>query len=133
MQWRYGSLETIKSIKYNAPRDYTAQDRAVTADDYKVLVKSLYANAQAVQVYGGEDAETPDYGKVYISIKAKSGSNLTVATKASLVQSLKSYAVASVTPVIIDPETTFITLTTNFKFNSGATVKDVIYTSNKCT
>ena len=117
--------ETIKSIKYNAPRDYTAQDRAVTADDYKVLVKTLYANAQAVQVYGGEDAEVPDYGKVYISIKAKSGSNLTIATKASLVQQLKSYAVASVTPVIIDPETTFITLTTNFKFNSGATVKDV--------
>jgi hypothetical protein len=118
-------LESIKSIKFNAPRDYTAQDRAVTADDYKVLVKSLYANAQAVQVYGGEDAETPDYGKVYVSIKAKSGSNLTVATKTSLVQQLKSYAVASVTPVIIDPETTFITLTTNFKFNSGATVKDV--------
>ena len=117
--------ESIKSIKFNAPRDYTAQDRAVTADDYKVLVKSLYANAQAVQVYGGEDAETPDYGKVYVSIKAKSGSNLTVATKTSLVQQLKSYAVASVTPVIIDPETTFITLTTNFKFNSGATVKDV--------
>ena len=117
--------ETIKSIKYNAPRDYTAQDRAVTADDYKVLVKTLYANAQAVQVYGGEDAEVPDYGKVYISIKAKSGSNLTVATKTSLVQQLKSYAVASVTPVIIDPETTFITLTVNFKFNSGATVKDV--------
>ena len=75
------SPETIKSIKYNAPRDYTAQDRAVTADDYKVLVKSLYANAQSVQVYGGEDAATPDYGKVYISIKAKSGSNLTELTK----------------------------------------------------
>ena len=117
--------ETIKSIKYNAPRDYTSQDRAVTADDYKVLVKSLYANAQSVQVYGGEDAATPDYGKVYISIKAKSGSNLTEVTKTSLVQSLKSYAVASVTPVIIDPETTFITLTTTFKYDSSLTTKDV--------
>jgi len=117
--------ETIKSIKYNAPRDYTAQDRAVTADDYKVLVKSLYANAQSVQVYGGEDAATPDYGKVYISIKAKSGSNLTEVTKTSLVQSLKSFAVASVTPVIIDPETTFITLETTFKYDSSATTKDV--------
>ena len=117
--------ESITSIKYNAPRDYTAQDRAVTADDYKVLVKSLYANAQAVQVYGGEDAETPDYGKVYISIKAKSGSNLTVTTKNSIVQSLKQYTIASVTPVIIDPETTYITLTTNFKYDSGATIKDV--------
>ena len=118
-------LESITSIKYNAPRDYSAQDRAVTTEDYKTLVKSLYANAQAVQVYGGEDAATPDYGKVYISIKAKSGSNLTTATKESLVQSLKSYAVASVTPVIIDPETTFITLVVNFRYNSGITTKDV--------
>ena len=117
--------ETIKSIKYNAPRDCTSQDRAVTAEDYKVLVKSLYANAQSVQVYGGEDAATPDYGKVYVSIKAKSGSNLTEVTKTSLVQSLKSYAVASVTPVIIDPETTFITLTTTFKYDSSLTTKDV--------
>jgi len=117
--------ETIKSIKYNAPRDYSAQDRAVTAEDYKVLVKSIYANAQSVQVYGGEDAAIPDYGKVYISIKAKSGSNLTEATKVSLVASLKSYAVASVIPVIIDPETTFITLTTTFKFDSNLTTKDI--------
>ena len=119
------SPETIKSIKYNAPRDYTSQDRAVTAEDYKVLVKSLYANAQSVQVYGGEDASTPDYGKVYISIKAKSGSNLTTLTKENLVKSLKSFAVASVTPVIIDPETTYITLTTTFKFDSNLTTKDV--------
>jgi hypothetical protein len=117
--------ETIKSIKYNAPRDYSAQDRAVTAEDYKVLVKSLYANAQSVQVYGGEDAAIPNYGKVYISIKAKSGSNLTEVTKESLVKSLKSFAVASVVPIIIDPETTFIILETTFKYNSGSTTKDV--------
>ena len=117
--------ESIESIKFNAPRDFTSQDRAVTADDYKVLVKSLFANAQSVQVYGGEDAATPDYGKVYISIKAKSGSNLTELTKDNLVKSLKSFAVASVTPVIIDPETTFITLTTTFKFDSSLTTKDV--------
>ena len=115
--------ESISSIKYNAPRDYTAQDRAVTAEDYKVLVKSLYANAQSVQVYGGEDADPVAFGKVYISIKAKSGSNLTTLTKESIVQSLKSYAVASVTPVVIDPETTFLTLTTNFKYNSNLTTK----------
>ena len=117
--------ESIASIKYNAPRDYGTQDRAVTAEDYKVLVKSLYANAQAVQVYGGEDAEVPNYGKVYISIKAKSGSNLTVATKESIVTSLKSYAVASVRPEIIDPETTYIVLTTTFKYDSDKTTKDV--------
>ena len=117
--------ESISSIKYNAPRDYSAQDRAVTADDYKTLVKSLYANAQAVQVWGGEDHSTPNYGKVYISIKAKSGANLTVATKESVVASLKRYAVASITPTIIDPETTYLTLVSNFKYNSSLTTKDV--------
>ena len=116
--------ESISSIKYNAPRDYTSQDRAVTADDYKVLVKRLYANAQAVQVYGGEDAAVPEYGKVFISIKAKSGTNLTESTKASIVTSLKQFAVASVRPTIIDPETTFITLDTTFKFDTTATTKD---------
>ena len=117
--------ESISSIKYNAPRDYASQDRAVTAEDYKVLVKSLYANAQAVQVYGGEDAEVPAYGKVFISIKAKSGTNLTVATKNRIVQSLKEYTIASVRPEIIDPETTFIRLTTDFKYDSDKTTKDV--------
>ena len=117
--------ESISSIKYNAPRDYSAQDRAVTADDYKTKVKALYANAQAVQVWGGEDHSTPNYGKVYISIKAKSGANLTVATKESIVASLKRYAVASVTPTIIDPETTYLTLVSNFKYNSSLTTKDV--------
>ena len=117
--------ESISSIKYNAPRDYASQDRAVTAEDYKVLVKSLYANAQAVQVYGGEDAEVPAYGKVFISIKAKSGTNLTVATKNSIVQRLKEYTIASVRPEIIDPETTFIRLTTDFKYDSDKTTKDV--------
>ena len=117
--------ESISSIKYNAPRDYSAQDRAVTADDYKTKVKALYANAQAVQVWGGEDHSTPNYGKVYISIKAKSGANLTVATKESIVASLKRYAVASVTPTIIDPETTYLTTNTSFKYNSSLTTKDV--------
>ena len=117
--------ESISSIKYNAPRDYASQDRAVTAEDYKVLVKSLYANAQAVQVFGGEDAATPAYGKVFISIKAKSGTNLTTATKDSIVQSLKQFAVASVRPEIIDPETTFIELSTDFKYDSDKTTKDV--------
>tara|TARA_Y100000361_G_scaffold62202_1_gene54647 strand:- start:156 stop:2021 length:1866 start_codon:yes stop_codon:yes gene_type:complete len=117
--------ESINSIKLQAPRDYAAQDRAVTSNDYKTLVKTLYANTDAVQVWGGEDNSTPNYGKVYISIKAKSGANLTTATKNDVVSSLKKYSVASVTPIIVDPETTFITTNTSFKYNSAETTKDV--------
>ena len=117
--------ESITSIKLQAPRDYSAQDRAVTANDYKTLVKTLYANTEAVQVWGGEDNSTPNYGKVYISIKARSGSTLTTATKNDVVTSLKQYSVASVTPIIVDPETTYITTDTSFKYNSAQTTKDV--------
>jgi hypothetical protein len=117
--------ESISSIKLQAPRDYAAQDRAVTGNDYKTLVKTLYANTDAVQVWGGEDNSTPNYGKVYISIKAKSGANLTTATKNDVVTSLKKYSVASVTPIIVDPETTYITTDTSFKYNSANTTKDV--------
>src|SRR5210317_82922 len=115
--------ESIDSIKVNAPRFYAAQDRAVTIEDYKIKVKELYANTQAVSAWGGEDNETPFYGRVYISILPTSGSNLTDATKTSLVTQLKKYSVASVTPVIVDPETTTILLTTTVKYDEQATTK----------
>ena len=115
--------ETKESIKFNAPKAYSAQDRAVTTEDYKVKVNELYANAKSVSAWGGEDNDTPFYGRVYISIKAKSGSTLTQATKDDLVVQLKKYSVASVTPVIVDPEQTDILLTSNVKYNEQATSK----------
>ena len=115
--------ESIDSIRRNTPHFYSSQDRAVTIDDYKAKVKQLYANSQSVSAWGGEDAETPFYGRVYISILPTSGSNLTASTKDRIVTSLKRYSVASVTPVIIDPETTSIILTTTVKFDEAATPK----------
>ena len=113
--------ETKESIRFNAPKQYTAQDRAVTIEDYKSLTKSVYANTQSVSAWGGEDHSTPIYGRVYISIKAKSGTNLTTATKDSIVASLKNYAIGSVTPVIIDPETTSLLLTSTVKYDKSKT------------
>ena len=46
------AAETIESIKYNAPRFYSSQYRAVTAGDYAVLTKKVYPNAAAVVAYG---------------------------------------------------------------------------------
>ena len=109
--------------KQNASSFYSAQDRAVTTEDYKTKVKQLYANTQSVSAWGGEDAETPFYGRVYISILPTSGSNLTDSTKDRIVKDLKKFSVASVTPVIIDPETTDILLTTTVKFDEKTTTK----------
>ena len=116
--------ESKESIRYNAPLQYTAQDRAVTTSDYEGKVRSIYPNAQSVSAWGGEDDETPIYGVVKIAIKAASGSTLTTQTKADIVSKLKEYNVGSITPQIIDPEITSILLTTTAKYNASATTKD---------
>jgi len=111
------------SIRFNAPLQYQSQNRAVTVKDYETLTQTFYPNAESISAYGGEDAETPVYGSVYIGIVPKSGSTLTEATKQNIVDNLKKYNVASVTPVIVTPETTSIILTSNVKYNQNATTK----------
>jgi len=123
--------ESITSIKLNAPLDYASQGRAVTADDYKVYVKKLFANTQAVSVWGGEDgsfdsatgltSSTPEYGKVFISVKTTTGENMTNVQKFQLEKYLRPYKVASITPVIVDPITTYLILNTVFQYDSNAT------------
>ena len=115
--------ETKESIRFNAPLQYTSQDRAVTTADYESLVQSIYPNAQSVSAWGGEDDETPVYGVVKIAIKAASGSTLTNATKQNIITSLQPYNVASVRPEIVDPETTSLVLTINAKYDKKATAK----------
>ena len=116
--------QTKESIRYNAPLQYSAQDRAVTTSDYETKVLELYPNAQSVSAWGGENDETPVYGVVKIAIKAASGSTLTDATKESIVSKLRKYNVASVRPIIVDPETTSIILTSNIKYDQKATTKN---------
>ena len=115
--------QSNESIKFNAPKSYASQDRAVTIEDYKTKIRELYANTQSVSAWGGEDAEIPIYGRVYLSIKAKSGSTLTNTTKDNLVNSLKKYSVASVTPVIVDPQTIDILLTSTVRYDAKTTSK----------
>jgi hypothetical protein len=115
--------QTKESIRYNAPLQYSAQDRAVTTSDYETIVQSLYPNAQSVSAWGGEDDENPVYGVVKIAIKAASGSTLTNTTKTDLVTQLKKYNVAAVRPEIVDPEITKILLTSNIKFDAKSTTK----------
>jgi len=115
--------ETPDSIRFNAPRQYASQNRTVTAKDYESRVKSIYTNAKSVSVWGGEDNDTPVYGRVYISINPVAGATLTEATKTDIITQLKDFNVASVTPVIQDPETTSIQLNVNVKYDAKTTTK----------
>ena len=122
--------ESIESIKYNAPLDYASQGRCVTTEDYKTYVKQLFANTQAVSVWGGEDgsfndvsgvSDIAEYGKVFISVKSTTGLNLNEVQKAQLVTDLAPFTVASITPVVVDPETLNLILNVNFKYDTNAT------------
>ena len=115
--------ETMESIKLSAPFSYAAQNRTVTAKDYAAIVPTIYPNVESISVWGGEYNNPAVYGKVYISIRPKTGTALTEATKTSIVSTLEDYNVVSVTPVILDPETTKIIPTVNFKYNSTITTK----------
>jgi len=124
--------ESIQSIKLNAPLDYASQGRCVTTGDYEVFVKKLFPQTQAVNVFGGEQGSfnsstgvtsTPEYGKVFISVKSTTGANLTSSQKTQLVSDLSKYTVASISPVIVDPETTKLRITSSVVYNSSATTK----------
>jgi len=124
--------ESIQSIKLSAPLDYASQGRCVTTNDYKVYVQKFYPQATSIQVFGGENGSfdpslgvvsTPEYGRVFISVRNNLGTNLTTTEKATLVANLSPYTVASITPVVVDPDFIYLFLTTNFKFNSLATTK----------
>ena len=126
--------ESLRSIKLQAPLDYASQGRAVTTEDYKVYAKKLFPNTQAVSVWGGEDgsfdvstgvSSTPEYGKVFISIKSSTGLDLSDTQKSQLVKDFSKYKVSSVTPVIVDADTTFLILGTTFQYDSNSTTYDV--------
>ena len=110
--------ESKEAVKFNAPLAHVSQNRAVTPDDYKAIIKNEFADIEAVAVWGGEDHIVPDYGKVYVSIKPLSADVLTAEQKATIITKiLKPKNVVSITPVLLDPEYTHINLEVFFKFN----------------
>jgi hypothetical protein len=124
--------ESLQSIKLNAPLDFAAQGRAVTTEDYRLYARKLFANTQTVSVWGGEDGSyntssgvsaTAEYGKVFISIKSTTGENLTDTQKEQLIKDLEPYKVASITPVVVDPETTSLILGITYSYDSNATTQ----------
>ena len=118
-----GEAETVDSIKFNAPLKYATQGRAVTPDDYKAIVPSVYTNIKSIQCWGGEDNDPPIYGKVYVAIRPNTGTSLTTTTKNSIVTNLKKYNVASIVPEIVDAEILYLVLGVTAKYNSTMTEK----------
>jgi len=127
-------IESIKRIKFNAPKTYGTQDRAVTAQDYSALIRNIYPATSDVIIFGGEDQVPPEYGKVFIVLKPKDAAYLTAFTKKEILAQLRKYSVASVQPVIVDPSILYIELTSKIFYDGTKTadtpsqVKDKIIT-----
>ena len=113
--------ESLDRIKFNAAKNYATQDRAVTAEDYKAIVRNLYPSVADITAFGGEEDSPPEYGVVKIVIKPKYATALTSYTKKDLETKLKKYSVASVTPKIVDPSILYVEMTSNIYYNTNLT------------
>jgi hypothetical protein len=123
--------ESISSIKKYAPRVYSSQNRAVTPSDYESIVSKIYPEAESVSVYGGEELDPPQYGKVFIAIKPKYGATFISNTvKNNIIKDLRKYSVAGILPQIIDLKYLFIETDSDIYYNRNLTsnVNDIATT-----
>ena len=110
-------VEDVSSIKYFAPRLYSAQYRAVTPRDYEAIIRDIFPQTESVAVIGGEELNPPEFGKVKISIKPKNGTYVSDFDKTQIKNKLKSYAVAGINSEIIDLKILYVELDTTVYFN----------------
>ena len=113
--------ESTEAIKFSAPKFYSAFGRAVSTQDYEAIIPQIYPNVASIACYGGEEAEPPEYGKVFLAIKPKNADKLSLSEKNSVLKKLREYSVAAVQPTIIDPSILYVDLTSFVYFNPNNT------------
>ena len=118
-----GGKESISAIKYNAPKAFQSQNRSVTTDDYVTFISQNYNTASDVFVWGGENNNPPEYGKVLISVKPTNGTVLSQEEKLSLQNLLKTQNLVSIIPEVVDPNYIYLKIKSNVSYDSNRTTK----------
>lgn len=114
------NIESIDSIKKYAPRIYASQNRALSANDYEALIPTkIYPETESISVFGGEELIPPQYGKVFISIKPRTGDFLPNLIKENIKKELKKYAVAGIIPEILDLKYLYIEVDSKIYYNTN--------------
>ena len=113
-----GEIEPVSSIKYFAPRLYSAQYRAVTSRDYEAIIQQIYPNTESVSVVGGEELSPPQFGKVLISIKPKNGDFISDFDKETILSKLKQYSLTGINQEIIDLKILYVEIDSSIYYNS---------------
>ena len=117
-------VESVNSVKFNAPKYYGAQNRCVISQDYETIIRQIYPAASDIYVYGGEELSIPEYGRVFIAIKPTTGESLSALTKNYIIESLSEYRIASLQIVLMDPSVIYLEYDTVVYYNDKATIKD---------
>jgi len=110
-------IESISSIKYYAPKNYSAQSRAVTARDYEAIIQRIYPDAESISIVGGEELSPPKYGTVVISIKPKNGTFVSDFDKSRILSQLKQYSVSGINQEIIDLKILYVEIDSSIYYN----------------
>jgi hypothetical protein len=114
------NIESVESIKKYAPRIYASQNRALTANDYETLIPAkIYEETESISVFGGEELIPPQYGKVFISIKPRSGDFLPNLIKENIKRDLKKYAVAGIVPEILDLKYLYVEINSKVYYDTN--------------
>ena len=116
-----GEIESVDSIKYFAPRIYSAQNRAVTGRDYESIIKTIYPDTESVSVVGGEELDPPEFGTVQISIKPKNGFLVSDFNKSRILSQLKQYSISGINQKILDLKLLYIELDSFVYYNDSMT------------
>jgi hypothetical protein len=116
-------IESISNIKFNAPKYFGTQDRAVTAQDYAAIIRNIYPAVADIITYGGEEARNPEYGKVKVVIKPKNTALLSSVTKQEIARKLKPYMVGSVTVDIEDPSIVYVEMNSKIYYSRSKTTQ----------
>jgi len=114
-----GDIESIDSVKYFAPRIYSAQNRAVTGRDYESIVKTIYPDAESVSVVGGEELDPPKFGTVEISIKPKNGFLVSEFNKSRILSQIKQYSISGINQKIVDLKLLYVEIESFIYYNDS--------------
>ena len=113
-------IESVDSVKKYAPQIYATQNRALTANDYEILIPNkVYPEAESISVYGGEDLIPPQYGKVFISIKPRNGDFIPNSIKENIKRDLRKYSVAGIVPEILDLKYLYVETNSKIYYNTN--------------
>ena len=118
-------VEDVSSIKYFAPRLYSAQYRAVTPRDYEAIIQNIFPRTESVAVIGGEELDPPQFGKVQISIKPKNGTFVSDFDKSQIKNKLKNYAIAGINSEIVDLKVLYVEINSNIYYNPSQFPSDI--------